>query len=400
MRKVHRYGFDPPHRLEPTPLYAQLRSEEPVARIKLPYGEESWLVTRQESIKAVMTDPRISRAAVMASGDRIPRVTPAPYHSNPLSAVDPPEHTRLRKLVAGAFTRQRAEERRPRAQEIADELINDMIAAGPPVDFNMAFAIPFPLTLIGEIFGIPESDRHQFRNWAVPVLNQRYARQEVDAALRQMRGYVTELIARKREQPTADLLSTLVQTDVDTGRVTEAELANLIVSLVLNDSVANQLNSFFFLLLTRPDQLAWLRANMSHVRQAVEELLRFAPLSPDNPSGGQGHIRMATADMEIDGVRISAGDYVQISITSANRDERVFTDPEKLDFTRTPNRHIAFGHGTHRCPGEKLGRMEMQVAVASMLTRFPNLRLAVPEDEVPWKLRMVSRGPEELMVEW
>lgn len=400
MSKVHRYGFDPPYRLEPTPLYAKLRSEEPVARIKLPYGEESWLVTRQETIKIVLTDRRFSRAAVMASGERVPRVTTYASLSNPMSAVDPPEHTKLRRLVAEAFTRQRTEQRRPRAQQIVDELIDDMIAAGPPAEFNIAFAIPFPLTLIGEIFGVPESDRHQFRNWAVPVLSQTFSKEEVEESLRKMRDYVTALVARKREQPGSDLLTHLVLAEVDKQRVTEEEVVNLAVALLLNDSVANQLSSFLYLLFTHPDQLAWLRANMSKIPQAVEELLRFAPLSPDMPSGGQGHMRMAMADIELDGVLIRAGDFVQISITSANQDEEVFANPDKLDLSRTANRHIAFGYGLHRCPGEKLGRMEMQVAVASVLNRFPNLRLAVPVDDVPWKVGMAARGPVSLPVEW
>ena len=172
------------------------------------------------------------------------------------------------------------------------------------------------------------------------------------------------------------------------------------VALLVNDSVANQIGSCLYLLFTEPEQLAWLRAHMSLVEEAVEELLRFAPLSPDLPAGGQGHVRMAMEDVELDGVLIRAGEFVLPSLTSANRDEEIFADAHKLDLTRTTNRHIAFGYGTHRCPGEKVGRMEMQVAIGSLLTRFPNLRLAVPVDEVPWKTGMASRGPTRLLAEW
>jgi nocardicin N-oxygenase len=400
MRKVYRYAFDASYRLEPTPLYAKLRAEEPVARVTLPHGEEGWLVTRHESVKIVLTDPRFSRAAVVAAGERTPRTGAFPLLTNPMSAVDPPELTRLRKLVVGAFARRQAELHRPRAQQMVDELIDEMVAAGPPLDLIEAFAIKFPIMLIGEIFGVPLSDRHQFREWAVPVLSQTgYAKAEIDAIYARLRGYLTALVARKREQPEDDLLSTFVRAQGD-NQFTEEEVVNIAVALLVNDSVANQIGSCLYLLLTHPDQLAWLRAHMSRARQAVEELLRFAPLAPDTPAGGQGHIRMAMADIEIDGVMIRAGDFVLPSITSANRDERMFADAHKLDITRTPNRHIAFGHGIHRCPGEKLGRMEMQVAVTSVVTRFPNLQLAVPVDDVPWKIGMVSRGPTKLMVEW
>jgi cytochrome P450 len=184
-----------------------------------------------------------------------------------------------------------------------------------------------------------------------------------------------------------------LQSQADEQQVTEEESINIVVGLLLNKSIAIQIGSCLYLLLTHPDQLAWLRANMSQVPQAVEELLRFAPLATYAPVGAQGHIRMATENIELDEVLIRAGDFVLPSIVSANQDERVFADAHKLDLTRASNRHIVFGHGTHRCPGEKMARMEMQVAVGSLLTRFPNLRLAVPVDEVPWKMDRLSRGP-------
>ena len=401
MRKIYRYGFDAPYRLDPTPLYGMLRSEEPVARVTPPYGEEAWLVTRHESVKTVMKDPRFSRAAVVASGERTPRVTEFVPPANPISATDPPEHTRLRKLISGVLTRLAVEQRRPRAQQIAGELIDEMIAIGPPLDVISAFAVPFQTLIMGEIFGVPQSDRLQFREWTIPVVSQwSCTKQQVDAAYARMREYLGSLIARKREQPGDDLMSTLVLSHVDQQQITESEVINLAISLLVNDSVVNQLGSSLYLLLTHPDQLGWLRANMPQVPEAVEELLRFAPLTADIPIGGQGHVRMAMEDIELDGVHIRAGEFVMPSINSANRDERVFVDPHKLDLTRTSNPHIAFGIGPHHCLGEKLGRMEMQVAVDSLLTRFPNLALAVSVDEVPWKIGMSSRGPAALPVTW
>jgi len=400
MRKVHRYAFDPSDRLEPTPLYAKLRSEEPIARVKLPHGEEGWLVTRHESVKKVLGDPRLSRAAVVAAGERAPRSSINPLRVNPMSAVDPPELARRRKFVAGGLTRNRVEPYRPRTQEIANELIDDMIAAGPPGDVIESFSTRLPVMMSGEVLGVPRSDRIQFRDWGPPLMSQAgYTKQEIDDIYVRLRGYIRSLAARKREHPEDDLLSTFVQAQAE-GQLTEDEVVSTAIALLVNDATANQIGSCLYLLLTHTDQLAWLRSNMSQLTKAVEELLRFAPLAPDVPVGGQGHIRMAMEDIELEGVLIRAGEYILPSIISANRDERVFVNADKLDLTRTPNRHIAFGHGAHRCPGEKLGRMEIQVAMASLLTRFPSLRLAVPVDEVPWKKDMASRGPEKLLVAW
>jgi cytochrome P450 len=400
MRKVHRYAFDPSYRLEPTPLYAKLRSEEPVARVKVPHGDEGWLVTRHESVKKVLADPRLSRAAVVAAGERAPRVGVLPLRVNPMSAVDPPELARRRKFVVGALTRHRAEAYRPRTHEIANELIDDMITAGPPADFIDAFATRLPVMVSGEVLGVPRSERIQFRDCTVPLMSQaNYTKQEIDAIYDRLRRYIRSLAAHRREQPEDDLLSTLVQAQAD-ERLSEDEVVNTTISLLVNDAVANQLGSCLYLLLTHSDQLAWLREHMSELPTAVEELLRFAPLAPDTPVGGQGHIRMAMENIEIEGVLISAGEYILPSIISANRDERVFADADKLDLNRSPNRHIAFGHGPHRCPGEKLGRMEIQVAMEVLLTRFPELRLAIPVDQVPWKMDMASRGPEKMPVAW
>jgi nocardicin N-oxygenase len=401
MRKVYRYGFDPSHRLDPAPLYGPLRSEEPVARVTLPHGEDGWLVTRHESVKTVLKNPRFSRAAVVAAGERIPRATEFVPLTDSMSALDPPEHTRLRKLITRVFTRFAVEQHRPRAQQIAGELIDEMIAGGPPLDFVSAFAVPFQTLIVEGILGVPQSDHLQFRECTRPVSTRgNYTKQQRDAAFAGMCEYVSSLVARKREQPGDDLLSTLVLSHVDQQQITEREVVDFAVTLLVNNTVANQICNCCYLLLTYPDQLGWLRANMSQVPEAVEELLRFAPLALDIPGAGQGQVRMAMADMEIDGVCIRAGEFVLPSIISANRDERVFIDAHKLDLTRTANSHIAFGIGPHHCPGDKLARMEMQVAVGSLLTRFPNFALAVSVDEVSWKQGMASRGPTALPVTW
>lgn len=399
MPKVYRYGFDAPDRLELTPLYTQLRSEEPVARVTLPYGEEGWLVTRHASVKTVLADGRFSRTAVVAAHERTPRSSPLPLRSNPLS-VDPPEHTRLRQPVATGLGRQQSELFRPRAQQIADELIDAILAAGPPIDIVEAFATRFPITSVSDLFGVPRADGAKVLEWSTPTRSQTgYTREQIEASYARMREYLTSLLGRKREQPGDDLLSSLLHLESE-RQYTDAELVSIMTSLLLNDSVANQIVNCLYLLFTHPDQLAWLREHMSRLPQAVEELLRFVPLSPDTPGAAQGHVRMAMEDITLDGATIRAGDFVVPSIVSANRDEQVFTEAHKLDLTRSRCPHIAFGHGYRRCPGDKVSRMLMQVGIGSLLTRFPNLRLAMPLPEVPWKVGMITRCPEKLLVQW
>jgi cytochrome P450 len=399
MPKVYRYGFDAPYRLELTPLYAQLRSEEPVARIQLPYGEEGWLVTRHASVKTVLADQRFSRTAVVAAHDRTPRSSPLPLRNNPLT-VDPPEHTRLRQPVATGLGRQQSELFRPRAQQIADELIDRIIAHGPPIDLVDAFATRFPITAMGDLLGVPRTDSAKFREWSAPTRSQTgYTKEQIEAAYARMREYLTSLVTRKREQPDDDLLSSLLHLRSE-RQYTDEEIVSIMTSLLLNDSVANQIVNCAYLLFTHPDQLAWLRAHLSELPQAVEELLRFVPLSPDSPGAAQGHVRMATEDLTIDGATIRAGEFVVPSIVSANRDEQVFAEAHRLDLTRPRCPHIAFGHGYRRCPGDKVSRMLMQVALGSLLTRLPNLRLAAHVHDVPWTLGMITRSPAQLMVQW
>ena len=399
MPKVYRYGFDASHRLELTPLYVQLRSAEPVARIELPYGEEGWLVTRHASVKTVLADQRFSRTAVVSAHERTPRTSPLPLRSNPLT-VDPPEHTRLRQPVATGLGRHQSELFRPRAQQIADELIDDMIAGRPPADIVDGFAMLFSTRSMGDLLGVPRSDSVKLREWSTPTRSQTgYTREEIEAAYARVREYLTSLVARKRAQPGSDLLDSWLHLEGD-RQYTDEELISIMASLLLNDSVANQIANCLYLLFAHPDQLTWLRGHMVALPQAVEELLRFVPLSPDAPGAAQGHVRMATEDLTIDGVTIRSGDFVVPSIISANRDEQVFAEAHKLDLTRSRCPHIAFGHGYRRCPGDKVSRMLMQVALGSLLTRFPNLQLATHVHEVPWSSGMITRSPAKLLVQW
>jgi cytochrome P450 len=401
MRRVYDYGHEEPYRLDPTPLYARLRSEEPVARVSPPYGEDGWLVTRYESVKTVLHNPSFSRAAAVEQGDRLPRASAHVPKVNPISATDPPEHSRRRQLVSGAFTKHKAQKHQARTEEIANELIDELISAGQPADLNYGFAKRFPILSLAEVLGVPRSECVQVKAWTAPIVTRHgHTEAEISAAHAKLEEYLAALLARRREHPEDDFISTLVQSQQRKGRYTDDELVFLLGSLLINDSVASHLSGALYLLLTHPEQLAWLRENMHHLPYAMEELLRFAPQSPDIPSAGQGHVRYAVEDIEIDGVKVHAGEWVLPSIISANRDERAFPDADRLDLTRARSRHIAFGFGTHHCPGAALSRMQLQVAYTTVLARFPNISLAVPPDEVPWKVGRVTRGPERLLVNW
>ncbi|WP_067571823.1 cytochrome P450 [Nocardia acidivorans] len=395
--EVRRYPFGEPIRLDAHPLFAKLQREEPISRIQLPYGGEGWLVTRFEDVRTVLADARFSRAAVVDRED-VPRVTPEPARGNSLLNTDAPEHTRLRKLVAKAFTGQRVRALRPHVREIVDGLLDEMARGGSPADVIPALALPLPVTVICEMLGIPARDQHRFREFSDIVMSTTAAtREQIIAARAGLERYLAEQVAERRERPRDDLLGALVAARDDGDRLSEAELVSLGVTILIagHETTANQIANFTFVLLSEPGRWEFLRAHPESVPGAVEELLRYVQLG----SGG-GFPRIATEDVELSGTRIRAGDAVFVNTQAANRDESVFAAADTLDLTREHNPHMAFGHGFHHCLGAQLARIELQVVLQALPERFPNLRLAVPEAEIPWKRGMLVRGPQALPVSW
>jgi cytochrome P450 len=343
----------------------------------------------------VLGDPRFSRAE---GADRDePRVTPGPCGGGILG-MDPPDHTRLRRLVASAFTSRRVELLRPRAQQIADDLLDRMAKAGPPAELVESMAMPLPITVVCELLGVPESQWADVQRWSAAVLSTTALPMET---VQEYAGNLYQLIGgmvyQRREQPTDDLVGALVQARDEQGRLSEDELIELIMGLLVagHETVSSQLPNFVYVLLTHPDELRRLREDPDLLSNALEELMRWVPLG-----AVAAFPRYATEDVELEGGLVRKGEPVMVSIASANRDERVFADPERIDIDRSPIPHVAFGHGAHHCVGAQLARMELQVAVGSLLRRFPDLRLAVPEDALEWKEGMLARGPKALPVEW
>jgi cytochrome P450 RapN len=392
---VRTYPFGPPDGLKMNPTYARLRAE-PLVKVEMPYGGDAWLATRYEDVKIVLADPRFSRAE--AVGKDVPRVMPPIEQETSILSMDPPEHSRLRKLVARAFTARQIERLRPRTQAIVDELLDRMIAAGPPADLAESLAWPLPITVICELLGVPAEDRDKFRVWTDRLLSLSGAEiEQTQQARESLDAYLAELIARRRVEPTEDLLGQLVLARDEGERLSEGELVTFGVTLLVagHETTANQTGNFVFLLLDQPELWQQLVADPDLVPAAVEELTRFVPLG-----ASAAFARIATEDLELGGQLVRKGESVVTAVASANRDEAVFDRPDEINLTREQNPHVGFGHGVHHCLGAPLARLELQLAVGTLVRRLPGLRLAVPADDVAWRVDRLVRGVRALPVAW
>jgi cytochrome P450 len=396
-RQVRKYPNTPAGQLEPNPLLEELRTTEPVSRVQPEFGGEAWLVTRHADVKAVFADPRFSRAKAIT--EDVPRATPFAPPPNSIMSMDPPEHSRLRRLVGKAFTGARIEKLRPRVQEITDELLDRVVERGDPADLVEHFCFPLPATVICELYGVPRQNQAEFQGWSNAfVSTNKVTLEEIISANMKLSEYLAGLIGERRRNPGEDLLSALVHARDDEGQLTEEELILLAATILAAgyESTAGMLSNFIYLLLTRPEERDKLRGRPDLVPSAIEEMLRYSPVI-----AGAGFARVATEDVELSGTTIRAGQAVLPSDAAANRDESVFGATfNTLDFERQPNPHLAFGHGAHYCLGSQLGRMELQIGITSVLDRFPNLRLAVDPAELPWKQGMLSHGVLRLPVNW
>jgi cytochrome P450 len=393
---VRSYPFGPVRGLEIDPMYFWLQEHEPLARVKLPYGEEGWLLTRYDDVRTALGDARFSLAE--AAVRDVPRLTPERVGAI-LTDQDPPEHTRLRRLVAKAFTARRVEQLRTRAEQITNDLIDEMVKAGQPADLVQALAVPLPGLMICELIGVPYADRDQFRDWVGAFMSVTAVTVEQRGELiGQLAGYLANLAAQRRQTPTDDLLGALVIASDEGDRLTEDEVIQLTLVLLAAgyESTASQITNFTYALLTHPDQLALLRSRLDLMPGAVEELMRWTPLL----AVADVLPRYAREDVELSGGTVRAGEPVLLAKHAANRDPRRYDDPNRLDITRDAQGELGFGHGAHHCLGAPLARMDMQTALTALLQRLPDLRLAVPEAELQWKSGMAVRGPVALPIAW
>ncbi|MFF4345222.1 cytochrome P450 [Kitasatospora sp. NPDC001540] len=395
-RQIRDYPFDMTE-VDVSPMYARLRAEEPMSWVRLPYGEPAWLATRYADVKLVMADPRFSRE--MAQGLDQPRLRKE-LTGDGIMGMDPPDHTRLRKLVNKAFTARRVEQMRADIKFRCARLIDAMVEKGQPADLVEDMARPLPVSVICDLLGVPFSDHQTFRKWTEGLTNDStmngYVLEEIGGELGE---YMSALIAKRREEPTDDLLGALVYARDDGDKLTEDELIAIAGPGLLTggvETVSSGLPSFFFTLLADfPDQLALLRSRPELLPSAVEELLRYVPVNT-----AAMFARYATEDVRFGDVVVRAGDPVMPALAAANRDPEVFEDPEQLDITRRVNPHMAFGHGPHHCIGAALARLELQESMAALLERFPDLHLPGGRESVQWQFGVIVRGPVSMPVGW
>jgi cytochrome P450 len=380
----------------PRDVYRRLRQEGPVTPVVLADGTPGWLVTSYADARALLGDPRLSKDVrrALALG-LFPDGTVGAY-SSPLSAhmlnSDPPDHTRLRRLVQKAFTTRAVARLRPRIERAADELL-DVMPAGSTVDLVDAYAFPLPITVICELLGVPARDRDDFRAWTQAFVTATPP-EGLAQAERQMTAYLTALIDAKRAAPADDMLSALVHVSDEGSQLSRDEVLSMTFLLLLAgfETTVNLITNGVLALLRQPDQLALVRSDPSLLPKAVEEFLRF-----DGPVN-IASIRFTTEPVPVGGTEIPAGQFVMISLLAANRDGDRFTEPDRLDITRLADGHVAFGHGIHYCIGAPLARLEGQIAIGQLLSRFPALTLAGEPEALRWRRSVVMHGVYSLPV--
>jgi cytochrome P450 len=402
-------------------VYAAMREKGPVISVMMPTGEPVWFVTRYEAALAMLKDDerfandpshalteeeyaQLFQQATEHLTDEQQQMaaqTDEILRRN-LLAVDPPDHSRLRRLVAIPFTPKYIEGLRPRVQAIADALLDAVQARADgtgrrEMELIGDFAYPLPLTVISEMLGIPLADRDKFREWsqaAVSFTPADRANPAVTAKLIEFIAYMRRLVAAKRSHPGDDLLSGLVLAEAEGDKLSEKELLSMIFVLIVagHETTVNLIANGTLALCEHPEQRARLQENPGLLKTAVEEMLRYyGPVE-------MTLTRWVRQDTELGGEQLRRGQQIMAVLASANRDGNQFPDPDVFDVSREPNRHVAFGTGIHACLGATLARLEGQVAFATLLSRLPDLALAIPRDEVRWRDATFLRGLTRLPV--
>ncbi len=359
-----------------------------------PDGHVGWLATSYTLNREILADARFSsrqellHSPMPGAGAIVGLLPPAP--PGMFIGVDPPEHTRYRRLLTGAFTVRRMRQLTTRIEQIAAAHLDAMAVHGPTVDLVDAYAQPIPAQMICELLGVPYEDRQYFQKHAMTMNKRDTEPQDQHEAMTAIQEYLHELVVAKHNNPTDDLLS-----DLTTGDLTDEELSNIGTLLLAAglDTTANMIALGIYALFCNPDQLAALRADPTIIDGAVEELFRYLSITHTN-------VRTALEDIEMEGHLIKKGDSVTLSVQAANRDPDRFPNPDVLDLKRHATGHLTLGHGVHQCLGQQLARVQMRVALPALLSRFPTLALAIPEADVPLRTDYDIYGVHALPVTW
>lgn len=386
---------------EPPEAYADLRGHRPVSRVRMPSGDTAWYVTGYAEVEQALGDPRLSRAALREPG--APRVISGPdFGDNPynLLSQEGPDHLRIRRLISPAFTPRKAEGLRPRVQQIANELIDELTANGSPADLHRDYAVQLPVRVIAEMLGARADELGKLQEWTDRLVS---ITAHTDAERLQAReesaAYIAALVAERRADPGDDLLSALITARDDQDRLDERELVWLGINILVagHDTTVSAVSRGLFMLLRHPEQWKLLVDRPEILAHATEELLRYAPPSEI------GFMRVATEDTEVGGCPVAKGEGVIPVMHAAGRDHRELPEPDRLDLDRPreeAGKHLAFGFGPHYCPGAGVARMELQVAFGELARRLPGLELAVPANDVEWIGGLLTLRPRELPVVW
>ncbi|UUV35341.1 cytochrome P450 [Amycolatopsis roodepoortensis] len=384
----------------PPPEYERLRRESPVSRVGLPSGQTAWALTRLEDIREMLSSPHFSSDRQSPSFPlmvaRQIRREDKPFRPS-LIAMDPPEHSRARRDVVGEFTVKRMKALQPRIQQIVDEHLDALLAGPKPADLVQALSLPVPSLVICELLGVPYSDHEFFQSCSSRMLSREVTAEERMTAFESLENYLDELVTKKEANATEDdLLGRQILKQRETGEADHGELVGLAFLLLIagHETTANMISLGTVTLLENPDQLAKIKADPGKTLAAIEELLRVFTIAETATS------RFATADVEIGGTLIRAGEGVVGLSNAGNHDPDGFENPDTFDIERGARHHVAFGFGVHQCLGQNLARLELQIVFDTLFRRVPGLRIAVPVDELPFKHDSTIYGLHALPVTW
>ncbi|WP_049571185.1 cytochrome P450 [Nonomuraea sp. SBT364] len=383
--------------LDPAPELGAFRDEQRVGRVTTPFGGDAWLVTRHADVRAVLGDAErfsLARRGIteLPGSPKLTAEQLAETRAGNLLGLDPPEHTRLRRMLTGEFTLRRMRRLEPRISRIVEDHLDAMERAGSPADLVPAFALPIPSLVICELLGVPYDDRESFQHRTGRMLDMSVPGHERVAAQLESRAYMAELVARNRAEPGEELLGMLVREHGDD--LTDSELCGIGTLLLLagHETTSNMLSLGTLALLRHPGQLELLRKEPERIDAAVEELLRWLSIVHS------GTFKFTTTEVELGGHTIGPGELVACALPAANRDPALLPDADLLDITRGEPGHVAFGHGVHHCLGAPLARMEMRIAFPALLRRFPGLR--VTGQEPRFRTFHIVYGLTSLEVAW
>jgi cytochrome P450 len=388
---------DPARPLEPAPVVHRLRHDQPVAKVSLWDGKESWIFTRFEDVRAVLGDLRFSAVPTHENYPMLsPGVAASKIQDTSFIRKDPPVHTQHRMLWQAFFAPKHIASIRPQIQAYVDRAIDEMIASGSPADFVKHVALPVPSSVIASLLGVPDEDHVFFHAYGVIRGGINPTPEQVTETMTSMRAYWSRRIDERLEVPGDDLVSHLITNQVKTGAITKDDLIAMCLLMIVagHDTTAKMLGLSVRTLLQNPELLDRIKQDPTRTPAAVEELMRYLSI---NQNGLQ---RVALEDVEIGGVTIPKGDGVIVHLPSANWDEAEFDHPERLDIDRAVKKHVGFGAGFHLCIGAPLARAELQIAIDTLFRRLPNLRLAVPDSEVSYAFDALFYGVNKLPVAW